>query len=172
MHMQQCLNLFNKLGRVRWHADIEPAYKHANGVFKYVGRYIRRGPISEKRIVGYNGNTVTIAYAHPEKHEKPSFSVDAETFICRILTHVPQSGTHLVRSYGLFHPNCIGKLNKARKQLSQAPYEPMTNLPHAHELLFRMFPDWEEIRCPVCGALLRTVYVNRGGQPPPESMAA
>jgi hypothetical protein len=43
MRKQQCLNLLNKLGRKRWHADIEPAYAHANGVFKYVGRYIRRG---------------------------------------------------------------------------------------------------------------------------------
>jgi hypothetical protein len=34
---QQCLNLFNKLGRKRWHGRIEPAYEHANGVFKYAG---------------------------------------------------------------------------------------------------------------------------------------
>jgi hypothetical protein len=172
LRVQQCLNLINKLGRVKWHADIEPAYEHANGVFKYVGRYIRRGPISEKRIIGYDGNKVTIAYAHPKKHENPSFSLDVETFLRRILSHVPQSGTHLVRSYGLFHPNCIEKLNKARKQLGQAPYEPLTELPHAQELLVRMFPDWKELRCPVCGALLRTVYVDRSGQPPPVSMAA
>ena len=78
----------------------------------------------------------------------------------------------MVRSYGLFHPNCIDKLNKARQQLGQAPYEPMTELPHAQELLVRMFPDWKEIRCPVCGAMLRTVYVDRSGKSPPESMAA
>lgn len=38
MRPQQCLNLLNKLGRKRWHANIEPAYEHANGVFKYVGK--------------------------------------------------------------------------------------------------------------------------------------
>ena len=43
--VQPCLNLINKLGRIHWHAEIKPAYEHANGVFKYVGRYIRRGPI-------------------------------------------------------------------------------------------------------------------------------
>ena len=90
----------------------------------------------------------------------------------RILTHVPEKGTHLVRAYGLFHPNCIDKLNTARKQLGQPPYEPMTELPHAQELLSRMFPDWDAIRCPECGALLRTVYFHRRGQPPPELMAA
>ena len=172
MGVQQCLNLLNKLGRARWHADIEPAYEHANGVFKYVGRYIRRGPISERRIVGYDGETVTIAYAHPDKHKKPGFRIDAQTFIRRILRHVPEKGTHLVRAYGLFHPNCIKKLNIARLQLGQLPYKPLTDLPHAQELLSRMFPNWDAIKCPVCGALLQTVYIERRSQGPPDLMAA
>jgi hypothetical protein len=67
MSTQQCLNLLNKLGRIRWHAQIKPAYCHADGVYKYVGRYLRRGPISEKRIVSYDGETVTIGYAHPSR---------------------------------------------------------------------------------------------------------
>ena len=73
MSVQQCLNLLNKLGRVKWHTEIEPAYEHADGVYKYVGRYLRRGPISEKRIVGYDGESVTISYAHPEKHGQGTF---------------------------------------------------------------------------------------------------
>ena len=172
MSTQQCHNLFNKLGRIRWHADIEPAYSRADGVFKYVGRYLRRGPISEKRIVGYNGDTVTIAYAHPKKHKRRSFSVSAKTFIGRLLGHVPDKGTHLVRAYGLFHPNCHGKLDSARAQLGQPPYEPLTELPHAHELLLRMFPDWEANFCPHCGAILQTVYVSKRAKPPPVRMAA
>jgi hypothetical protein len=172
MSRQQCLNLINKLGRIRWHAQIEPAYDHADGVYKYVGRYLRRGPISEKRIVGYDGETVTIAYAHPEKHKRRTFGLDAQSFIERLLCHVPEKGTHLVRSYGLFHPNCRGKLNTARAQLGQPPYEPLTELPDAHELLLRMFPDWEANFCPHCGALLQTVYVANRANAPPLRMAA
>jgi Putative transposase len=169
---QQCRNLLNKLGRLKWHADIEPAYAHATGVYKYVGRYLRRGPISEKRIVGYDGERVTIAYAHPEKHGQRTFRLPAETFIQRLLSHVPETGTHLVRAYGLLHPNCRGKLDEARAQLHQPAYEPVTALPRAHELLQRMFPDWAGNRCPRCGALLRTVYVHPRGQAPPLRMAA
>lgn len=170
--VQQCLNLLNKLGRVRWHADIEPAYAHANGVYKYVGRYIRRGPISEKRIVGYDGERVTIAYAHPDKHAHRSFSLKADIFISRLLSHVPKKGTHVVRSYGLFHPNCRGKLDDARAQLGQEAYEPLTELPHAHELLKRMFPDWDGNLCPHCGSELCTVFVYRGGHASPWRLAA
>ena len=172
MSAQKCLNLINKLGRVRWHADIEPAYEHAHGVYKYVGRYLRRGAISEKRIVGYDGETVTIAYAHTEKHKRRTFCLDAESFIERLLCHVPDKGTHLVRAYGLFHPNCRGKFDSARAQLGKPPYEPLTELPHAHELLQRMFPDWEANFCPHCGAILKTVYVSNRANAPPVRMAA
>jgi hypothetical protein len=170
--VQQCLNLINKLGRIRWHADIEPAYEHANGVFKYVGRYICRGPISEKRIIGYNGNTLTIAYAHPEKHEQPTFQLDALEFIRRLLSHVPDKGTHLVRSYGLFHANNIENLNAARRHLGQPVYAAPSELPSTIELLRHMFPDLNETRCPHCGEVLRTVFVYRGGHAEPWRLAA
>lgn len=110
MSTQKCINLINRLGRIRWHADIEKPYDHANGVFKYVGRYIRRGPISERRIQEYDGKVVKIAYAHPDKHEKPHFSISAQTFVHRLLlSHVPEKASHVVRPLGLFHPNCRAK---------------------------------------------------------------
>ena len=172
MSVQQCLNLLNKSGRIRWHADIEPAYEQANGVFKYVGRYISRGPISEKRIVGYDGQEVTIAYAHQEKHEQPIFRLAPDIFISRLLSHVPQKGSHVVRAYGLFHANCREKLNLARKLLGQPPYVPSSQLPSALELLKRMFPDQPIGQCPHCKMELRTVFVYRGGHRPIWRLAA
>jgi len=170
--LRRDLNLLNKLGRVKWHTEIEPAYEHADGVYKYVGRYLRRGPLSEKRIVGYDGESVTIAYAHPEKHGQGTFRLKSETFIQRLLSHVPEKGTHVVRAYGLFHPNCRGKLDHARAQLGQPKYQPLTALPHAHELLSRMFPHWEATHCPRCGAVMRTVSVYRSFQAPAWRKAA
>jgi len=163
MSARKCLNLLNRLGRIKWHVDIEPKYEHANGVFKYVGRYIRRGPISERRIIGYDGHEVTIAYAHPEKHEKPTFKLKARNFIRRMLSHVPEKGTHVVRSYGLFHPNCRERLNLARKILGQEPYKASERIPSALELLSRMYPDKDIGRCPQCKTELRTVFIYRGG---------
>lgn len=172
MTEQQCLNLFNKLGRKRWHAQIEPPYEHANGVFKYVGRYIRRGPISEKRIVRYDGESITMAYAHEGKHDQLTFTLSAHDFIRRILNHVPEKGTHVVRSYGLFHPNCQKKLDVARKLLNQGPYVPKLHRSSALELLERMFPARNLGRCPHCKTGLRTIFICRGGQAPAGKLAA
>jgi hypothetical protein len=170
--LQKCLNLLNRLGRKRWHADIEPPYEHANGVFKYVGRYIHRGSISEKRIIGYDKNTVRIAYAHQDKHAESDFSIPAKTFINRFLSHVPAKGSHLVRSFGLFHPNCRPRLDTARKLLGQKAYEPLQEVPNTQQLLKQMYPDQEVNICPRCGAELETVLVYRYGRSPTWRKAA
>jgi len=170
--VQRCLNLLNKLGRKRWHAQIEPAYEHANGIFKYVGRYIRRGPISEQRIIDYDGKQVTVAYAHGQKHDGVSFKLSAHGFIRRLLNYVPEKGSHVVRSYGLFHPNCREKLDLARKLLGQKGYVALLKMPNVWELLQRMFPEQKIGRCPLCAAPLRTVFIYRGGSASEWKLAA
>ena len=172
MTRQQCLNLFNKLGRQKWHVEIEPAYAYANGVLKYAGRYIRRGPLSERRIRAYDGKRVTIGYAHPGKHSRPSFTLDAQDFVLRLLSHAPEKGTHCARVYGLYHSACREKLNRARSQLGQPPYEPEAEPPDTHELLHRMFPDFTGDLCPKCHARLVTVSVVRRAHSPPRRQAA
>ncbi len=167
MTLQQCLNLLNKLGRKKWRVQIEPAYARAGGALKYAGRYIRRGPLSERCIRAYDGKRVTIGYAHPEKHSRPAFTLDAQDFILRLLSHVPEKGTHCARVYGLYHSACRDKLNQARSRLGQPAYEPEAEPPDTHELLHRMFPDFTGDLCPKCHARLVTVSVIRPGHSPP-----
>lgn len=172
MSVRQCLNLFNKLGRMTWHMQIEPAYAQARGVMKYAGRYIRRGPLSERRIRAYNGKRVTIAYAHPEKHTRPTFTLEARDFVLRLLSHAPEKGTHCARVYGLYHSACREKLNRARSQLGQPPYELEAEPPDTHELLHRMFPDFTGDLCPHCHTRLVTIQVVRRANSPPRRQAA
>jgi len=170
--VQQWLNEFNRLGREKWHVRIDPAYPYAHGVLKYAGRYIRRGPLSERRIRAYDGERLVLAYAHPEKHEGSTFTLDATGFILRFLSHVPEKGTHCARVYGLYHSACRDKLNRARSRLGQPPYEPEAEPPDTHELLHRMFPDFTGDLCPKCHARLVTVAVIRRAHSPPRRHVA
>ncbi len=169
---EKCLALLSAMSRIPWHVQIEPAYDQARSALKYIGRYIRRGPLSEKRILGYDGHTVTIAYAHPEKHAKPFFQLPAAVFVSRLLTHVPEPGTHCARVYGLYQNVGRKQLNRARAQLGQPPYQPESQVPDTHELLHRMFPDFTGDLCPNCRARLITVTVVRPGRSPPVRQAA
>ena len=172
MRRQQCLNLLNKLGRKKWHVQVETAYAEARGALKYTGRYIRRGPLSEKRIISYNGQLVHIAYAHPEKHTTPSFKLTADDFVLRVLAHAPAKGSHCVRVYGLYHSACREKLNQARCLRGQPRYKPEEEPPDVHELLHRMFPDFTGDLCPVCHTRLVTTRVAHRAHSPPQKIAA
>lgn len=168
MTLQDVLDLLDSLKDQRWHIRIEEAYAYAGAVLKYAGRYIRRGPLSERRILSYDGQSVCIAYAHPEKHAGNSFTLTASDFVSRVLDHVPERGTHCVRAYGLYHSACREKLNKVRKLLGQPPYEPETEPPDTHELLHRMFPGFDGDLCPKCHERLVTIKVFRRGHSPPQ----
>lgn len=167
MTLRQMLDLLDRLGCERWYVRIEKAYSKAGPVLKYAGRYIRRGPLSERRILSYDGQHVRIAYAHPEKHVQNAFTLTAPDFVRRVLSHAPERGTHCVRVYGLYHSACRNKLNRARQLLSQPPYEPEAEPPDTHELLSRMNPDFTGDLCPKCQARLVTVKVFRSGRSPP-----
>ena len=172
MSVEQCRKLFKKLRYKKWHLRIDPAYEHATGVMKYIGRYIRRGPLSERRVVAYDGKTVTIAYAHPKKHKTRTFILDAKEFILRLLNHAPEKGTHCVRVYGLYHSTKLRQLNQARALFGQDPYIPSMDLPDTHELLHRMFPDFTGDLCPHCHCRLETIFVVRHSRSPPQEVAA
>jgi len=129
---------------------IEPAYARAGGVLVYVGRYIRRGPLSERRVRAYDGRTVTIAYAHPAKHARASFTLAARTFILRLVSHVPARGTHVARAFGLYHPRCRPSLDAARALCGQGPYDPASVPDGVGALMRRMFPDFTGDHCPRC----------------------
>ncbi len=172
MTLQQTLNLLERLRFVRWHARIEEAYAQAGPVLKYAERYIRRGPLSERRILSYNGQSVNIAYAHPGKHAHASFTLTALEFVIRVLDHVPERSTHCVRAYGLYHSAYRKKLNRVRHLLGQQPYKPDAEPPDTHELLHRMFPDFTGDLCPKCHARLVTIKVFRPSRSPPLQRSA
>jgi hypothetical protein len=56
----QIHSLLNKLGRTKWNVRVEAPYNHAHGVVTYLARYLRGGPISNRRIVGFDGQTVQV----------------------------------------------------------------------------------------------------------------
>jgi len=154
----QARSLCNKLGRRKWHVQIMPPYAHGRGVLTYLGRYVRGGPISDRRIAGYDGQTVQIRckdYAGAPAGEAPvrrTVRLTAAEFLERLGGHVPVPGTHMVRAYGLFAPNQRERLNRARALLGQLPVAPAEALDW-QTACAAAGPQHPEC-CPVCGQRL------------------
>ena len=146
---QQVKNLLNKLGRKKWNVHLKETYSHGEGVLIYLSRYLRGGPISNKRIFKVEDSDVTFNYGR-EKVELMTLPVNE--FIDRYLRHVPEAGSVRIRSYGIYHHCNKQQLDCCRQLLGQGPVEEMD------------FLTWQEIcdqagishpeKCPVCGKQL------------------
>lgn len=159
----------NRQGLRRWNVNVQPPYAETGRVIRYLGAYLKHGPISEKRVESYDGHTVRIAHRHPEEHENASYELTGEEFVRRLLLHMPEPRVHTSRAYGLYHPAAQKMLAKARAQLPQMP-EP--SAPDETRTPARRVSVTPPPVCPECGRPLRVHVLIHGGQSPPQSFRA
>lgn len=73
----------------------------------YITRYIGRPPLAQSRISNYDGRTVSFWYQRHEDGKRVDVHLPALQFLSKLIMHVPESGFHMLRYYGLYakrHP--------------------------------------------------------------------
>jgi len=161
----------DRQGLRKWNVRVQPPYAGAGRVIRYVGAYLKRGPLSERRVLSYDGRTVRIAHRHPEKRASREFELDGAECVRRLLLHMPEPRLHTSRLYGLYHPAAKARLAAARARFARAPAPPAApGSPPAAPA--RGFPDAPPPVCPVCGRPLQVRVLIRGGQSPPDRYRA
>ena len=75
--------------------------KRCKGLARYLARYVASPPIAVRRIVSYDGNTVTYWYKDHKTKSKKLETVEVFTFIGRMVQHIMPKNFHRVRYYGL-----------------------------------------------------------------------
>jgi Putative transposase/Transposase zinc-binding domain len=172
MTMRQWDTLRNKLGRQKWNVHIRERYPHGAGVLTYLARYMRGGPIANTRLEACASGEVTFRYRVPGEAEesyraaRALMTLPIAEFIRRYLQHVPEPGTKVVRSYGLYAPTKGDDLDRCRRQLGQGPVvqPPVLDWQTACQERGDDHPE----RCPVCGRRLVALGVLPPcGVPPP-----
>ncbi len=171
MRLNQLKGLLNKLGRAVWNVKILDRYQSGKGVLVYLARYVRGGPIANRRLVSFEEGTVRFRYKDYRDTESSGetkvkvMPLPVSEFIRRLLEHVPVPGSRMVRAYGLYANSKSADLAQARQALG---------LPQA------LHPDsvtWQEFLkrvghqqpacCPVCGAALVVHSTFRRRERPP-----
>jgi Putative transposase/Transposase zinc-binding domain len=168
---QQVDNVLNKLGRQKWNVHIRERYPHGTGVLIYLARYLRGGPIANRRLLAWDGQQVVFRYEERAKgpgnpaQQRP-MSLPLEQFLGRWLLHVPPSHAVRVRCWGLYAHTQREALARCRQQVGPGPVEGHTPGDGPRE-----DAAWGELPpecCPVCGQrLVCTALVPRAGVPPP-----
>lgn len=104
----------------------------------YIARYIRHPAISNRRIINYDGSSVSIICGN--KKDKPyAVTFTKDEFITRLVQHIPVKNFKLIRHYGLYSRRKIKKSSSVKlKQESITSY----------------FKSQHSIECPSCGKIL------------------
>ena len=79
-------------------------------IVAYLGRYLKRSPLSQSRLAHYDGKTVTFNYLNHrnQKYQKATF--DTNEFIHRFIQHIPDKGFRMILYYGFLVNRVSGKL--------------------------------------------------------------
>lgn len=126
-------------------------FKNLKDGIEYVTRYCGRVPISENRIINYDGKNVTFSYEAHEDGTYHEVTVDAKEFIMILLRHLIPHNFKIIRYYGfyrkrhLFYDKLVLLTRQIRKSLLK------------HELSVLKSFNRNPYNCPKCNTRLNYI---------------
>ena len=148
----------------RWVVYAKPPFGGPEAVLAYLSRYTHRVAISNRRLITFDGQGVTLRYKDyrrdgPERQRIMTLTTDE--VIRRFLLHVLPKGFHRIRHYGLLAASSRkANIARARQLLNVAPppddneaVEPVDASPPCpccggHMVVIEAFERWQQPRAP------------------------
>lgn len=135
----------------KWEVYAKPPFGGPEKVLKYLGGYVNRIAISNRRLVEVNEAEVRFTYRDYQDADKvKELTLTGEEFLRRFVQHVLPAGFVRIRYYGLWHPCQRRKLAQCRRLLGLTSALP--------EVVERSVEEWllalrgvDITRCPTCG---------------------
>ena len=170
---------FNRLLRawweIDWNVDISDPLNNAGEILRYIARYIKKPPISDRRIREYGCNIVKFTAKDRksrDRRQKEIITMTTDYFLSSFLEHVPLEHFPLIRWYGIFSNRSKGKLMPIVQKLipPSDPVEVPAIKEKGIDLWRRMYKekfDIDPLVCPICGKELKLIAVFFPGQLPP-----
>jgi len=167
--IQQSLNhaftfnhLLNALYKKYWvvHCS-KPSKNHKKNV-QYLGRYIKRPPIAESKLIHYTGTDIQFKFLDHKTKTYRRFKLSVEDFIKKFICHIPDVGFRMIRYYGFLAHRVRGTLLPAvYKLINQVPPDGAQPTP---SYAFMMQKDFgvDPLNCILCGSRMRVTSVSFG----------
>jgi hypothetical protein len=80
---------------------------------RYAGRYARRPPIAQRRIIEISQQEIKFLAKDRRLHRQVTVRLTPKEFLAAWTQHIPERYEHAVRSFGLFAPRAIGNSSAA-----------------------------------------------------------
>lgn len=158
-------NLMQDLYDIDWYVYLQyPSKDHARNI-EYLGRYLKRPPISETRIEQYSDNYVTFKFLDHYNNTIERFTMPVFTFIATLIRHIPDKHFRTIRYYGFLS-------NRIRSKLLPIVYQAINQLPPSplkiiswREMIYINF-GVDPLLCTNCNSTMQLSHVYYGLPPP------
>ena len=139
-------NTLATLMQTDWVVYSKACVSHTDSVVAYLARYSHRIAISDRRILGLEGDQVAFRYQDYRDHDKPKvMRLSGVEFIRRFLLHVLPKGFMRLRHFGFLANRCRAeKLKQIRGVLAQGEESPAAAAEETPEAPVAGYP------CPKC----------------------
>ena len=95
--------MLNKLWKLTWYAHIGASLADPRFSVRYIGRYTKRAVLAEYRITYWDGKLIRFAFKDYAEGGKTSYkTMKVNTFIGRLIRHIPDKHFPMIRYAGLF----------------------------------------------------------------------
>jgi hypothetical protein len=129
-----------------WVVYAKPCLEHTDSVVQYLAGYTHRIALSNARLLGRDGDQVSLAYRDYHDGQNKTMELEAPELIRRFVLHILPKGLTRVRHYGLLANRCRVQRLAQIRELLDAPV-PDTKPDPATPSGEKPEPGWP---CPVC----------------------
>ena len=147
-----------------WHVHFTQLTKDPNSTINYLGRYLKRPPISGMRLSHYRGEpTLSFNYLNHRTGEYEEEHLTQEELIRRIVQHIPEKGFKMIRYYGFLANRVVGNLlGKVRAALGMKKLTPVARLRYGQ--MIKSFLNQDPFTCVLCGGrmIFRRFIAGKG----------
>jgi hypothetical protein len=126
--------------------------RDARGAAKYIGRYVGRPAIAERRIISYDGKQVTFWYEKHDTKERVEITLTVYEFIGLLIRHIADKGFKMVRHYGLYARTKKAEVNTI-KTLGEV-YEELKVRRRSWRNRIKKSFGIDPLRCKKCGRIM------------------
>ena len=142
--------LRNDLYKKKWVTYCKQPFSGAESVLEYLGRYVYRVAISNRRLIKLEDDKVVFKWRDYRDSQEKVMRLEAFEFIRRFLLHVLPTGFFKVRYYGILASrNLKTKLKRVKKILKVRLDQTERNL--SWKELFCKLTGRDLTLCPLCG---------------------
>jgi hypothetical protein len=128
----------------------------------YIARYVRHPAISNRRIIGYDGQSVTFIYK--ENKKKYTKTLPKFEFIKAVVQHIPDKQFKMVRRVGLYSRRSNAKYEIAKQLLEPATKEEISKFNWRRNVT--NYTGKDPLRCNKCGnemVVCKITYFDKYG---------